>query len=271
MTLTVSAWLREKARPVMAAQAGRAALTFLAELADFQKLMSLKQAELPRGRPLPPVVETAVDAVRQVDSSLTPLAAVAGAAAQEVCNVAAGLGADRVIVNNGGDIALFLGSHAKAVVGLKPPGREDLRGRLHLDSSSGIGGVATSGWAGRSHSPGAADLVSVWAASAALADAAATYIAGACDADGPEVEKKPAQEVDPGSDLGPRMVTVKVGRLSPGQKEKAVSRGLEAAKGLYKSGIIRGCLIDVQGAGAGIDPDNLLEAGYPAGAERVWK
>ena len=264
MTLTVSAWLENEARPVMAAQAGRAALSFLAELADFQKLMALDQARLPRTRSLPPVVEIAIRAVRLVDPSLTPMAAVAGAVAQEVCGVAAGLGADRVIVNNGGDIALHLGPGQEAVVGLKPPGREELCARLILDSGSGVGGVASSGWAGRSHSPGVADLVSVWAASAALADAAATLIAGACQTRGGGVETRPAAQVDPGSDLGQGMVTVRVGRLSRKQKEEAEAQGLEAAQRLQESGIIRGCFIDVQGVGAGIDPDGFLQPGKAA-------
>ncbi len=264
MTLTVSVWLKGKARPVMAAKAGRASLTFLSDLADFKKLMSKEQAGLPRPvpsrpRPLPLVVETAVRAVRAVDPSLTPMAAVAGATAQEVCRVAVDLGADRVIVNNGGDIALYLSGKAKAVVGLRPPGQESLFGRLILEPGSGIGGVATSGWEGRSHSPGVADLVSVWADSAALADAAATLIAGACDVANPEIEKKQASELDPQTDLGRKMVTVKVGRLDGTERETALNKGMAAATRLNESGIIRGCLIDVQGTRAELDPDSILE------------
>ena len=259
MTLTVSAWLKDKPRPVMAAEAGRAALSFLADLADFRNYLARAQADLPRGGSLPRVVETAVNAVRRVDPSLTPLAAVAGAVAEEVCGKAQGLGADRVIVNNGGDIGIYLGPGQEALVGLKPPQQDLLFSKLHLDSGSGVGGVASSGWQGRSHSPGVADLVSIWAETAALADAAATCIAGASGVDSPAVDTARAREIDPGSDLGERRVTVKVGRLTLEEREEALARGMAAAQRLFEAGAIRGCLIDVQGAQGWLDPDSRLE------------
>ncbi len=259
MTLTVSAWLGRRARPVMAARAARAALGFLRDLADFKNLLKLDQIRIPPDRPLPAVVEAAVEAVRQVDPSLTPLAAVAGAVAQEVCREAAGLGADRVIVNNGGDIALYLAQDREAVVGLKPPGGDSLVGKLSLDGRNGVGGVAASGWEGRSHSPGVADLVSIWAGSAALADAAATFVAGACRVDSPAVEKAPANRIDPESDLGEMEVTLSVGRLSQEEKEEAVRQGAVAAGHLLRAGLIRGCLLEVQGQRACLDPGGLFE------------
>ena len=65
-----------------------------------------------------------------------------------------------------------------AVVGLKTIGAEKMAGRLYVRGGSGIGGVASSGWMGRSYSPGVADLVTVWGgSSASVADAAAALIA----------------------------------------------------------------------------------------------
>ena len=54
---------------------------------------------------------------------------------------------------------------------------DEMLGKLCVEDGSGGGGVASSGWAGRSLSPGVADMVTVWAGSAGLADAAATFIA----------------------------------------------------------------------------------------------
>lgn len=260
MTLSVSAWADGLARPVMAAQAAREALRSLAALADFQTLLKKPLADLPPGRNLPPVVAKAVAAVRAVSGGLTPLAAVAGAAADQVADRAAALGADRVIVNNGGDIALRLTGNSRAVVGIKPPQADDLVGRLELAANDGVGGVATSGWQGRSHSLGVADLVCVWAASAALADAAATHLASSCDAAGAAVEQVPARQLDPGSDLGDRPVTVAVGRLNPDQRRAALTAGRRAAEALAPADWFIGCLIEVQGERLVIDPYDLAGA-----------
>lgn len=72
MTLTIAAWQNDEPRPVMAAQAARAALRCLAVLAEFQGYMRRRVRELPAGRPLPPVVERAARACRAIDGGLTP-------------------------------------------------------------------------------------------------------------------------------------------------------------------------------------------------------
>jgi len=260
MTLTVSAWLNGRGMPVIAAKAARTALFCLNALADFQGyLRRTGSPGLPPHRSLPGVVRRASAAAGAVSGDLTPLAAVAGAVADEVATRAAGMGADRVIVNNGGDIALRLRRGRQAVVGLKPPGSDDIMGRLLVKGSTGIGGVASSGWAGRSHSPGVADMVTVWSATAGLADAAATFIAGKTDVDGENIKKLPARELDPMSDLGDMPVTERVDDLSPGQRRRAVGRGAAAAESLYRKGLIRGCLIRVQTDSVLLDPEGFME------------
>ena len=79
--------------------------------------------------------------------------------------------------------------------------------------------------------------------------------------EGRAVEKKPAREVDPKSDLGNRMITVRVGRLDSGEREEALAKGMSQAGRLYESGIIKGCLMEVQGARGLIDPGDLLQPG----------
>ena len=88
-----------------------------------------------------------------------------------------------------------------------------------ISAADQVGGIATSGWKGRSQSLGIADLVTVLAPTAAAADVAATLIANAVWPDDdpkshwPGVHRQPANETAPDSDLGTRLVTVDVDRL----------------------------------------------------------
>ena len=121
---------------------------------------------------------------------ITPMAAVAGAVAEEILGaMTAAANLSRAYVNNGGDIALHLASGEHFVVGMvERPDRPSLFGTATLDSAQPVRGIATSGWRGRSFSLGIADAVTVLADRAAMADAAATIIANAVDLPGhPEV------------------------------------------------------------------------------------
>ena len=102
---------------------------------------------------------------------ITPMAAVAGAVAEEI--LAAMLGAaelDRAYVNDGGDIALHLAADESFTIGLiDRPDRPGLFGRATLSAGDGVRGIATSGWRGRSFSRGIADAVTILAEGAAAA------------------------------------------------------------------------------------------------------
>src|SRR3546814_14798799 len=90
----------------------------------------------------------------------------------------------RAYVNNGGDIAVHLapGESLRAGVVCNPEHPHgDAIAVLH--AAQPARGIATSGWRGRSFSLGIADAVTVLAANAAMADAAATMIANADDVD----------------------------------------------------------------------------------------
>ena len=100
-------------------------------------------------------------------------------------------------------------------------------------------GVATSGWRGRSFSLGVADAVTVLAASAAVADAAATLIANAVDIPGhPAIRRTPACDLDPQSDLGERRVTVAVGPLTADEIDRALASGVAEAELWRDRGLI---------------------------------
>ena len=189
---------------------------------------------------------------------VTAMAAVAGAVADHVLaamTAAAGPGLPRAYVNNGGDIALTLGPEAGFEIGVADdrdvhfsdfmqagyvaqPVTLPVHGQIHLTRASGVGGVATSGWRGRSLSCGIADSVTVLAANAATADVAATLIANAVTVESDQIKRAPASEIDLDSDLGDMLVTVDVGCLSDNDAATALMHGQRLADSLCASGHI---------------------------------
>jgi ApbE superfamily uncharacterized protein (UPF0280 family) len=121
-------------------------------------------------------------------------------------------------------------------------------GRITLHAEDGIGGIATSGRHGRSHSLGIADSVTVLAATAASADAAATLIGNAVDLPGhPGIARQPANTLSPDSDLGNRLVTVDVFPLPAHDVQQALDAGHAAALGMIDAGLIRAAALFLKG------------------------
>jgi ApbE superfamily uncharacterized protein (UPF0280 family) len=185
------------------------------------------------------------------DHFVTPMAAVAGAVADTVSAALREVdGLDAAYVNNRGDIALFVTPRRPLEIGVVTAVREaGIEAGLHVDAASGVGGIATSGWDGRSFSLGIADAVTVLAADAATADVAATLLANAVDTDDPAVSRTPAHDLDPDSDLGSRPVTTAVGPLAPAAVDAALGAGRRLAEDWVREGRILGALIAVQGRG----------------------
>ncbi|MEI6161083.1 MAG: UPF0280 family protein [Roseococcus sp.] len=148
---------------------------------------------------------------------VTPMVAVAGAVAEHVLlAIIAVPGISLAHVNNGGDIALHLSPSSTLRVGLvEDPARPEPSGLAVIRGGDAVRGIATSGWRGRSFSRGIADAVTVLASRAPEADAAASIIANAVDADHPAVARERACDLDPDSDLRDLKVTVGVGELPP--------------------------------------------------------
>ena len=178
---------------------------------------------------------------------ITPMAAVAGSVADEITACLARPGVARAFVNTGGDIALHLAPAESLKVGIVShaylPG---IDGHVTLTARSPVRGIATSGWRGRSFSLGIADSVTVLAATAAAADAAATMIANAVDVDHPAIRRLPACEVKDDSDLGWRLVTVDVGPLPDRLVASALDRGAAKAASLLARGLIVGAALALQ-------------------------
>ena len=181
---------------------------------------------------------------------ITRMAAVAGSVADEILSVmlrSAPL--RRAYVNNGGDIALHLAQDASLNVGIvDDPQAPTLFGGSILKAWHGVGGVATSGWRGRSFSLGIADAATVLAADAARADAAATLVANAIDLpDHPGIMRTPADQIDPQSDLGARAVTRAVAELLGDEIEAALANGVTEAQRLIDEGAIVAASLRLQG------------------------
>lgn len=190
---------------------------------------------------------------------ITPMAAVAGAVAEYVLAGIAEHPVRAAHVNNGGDIAIHLTPGASLRVGLcadLADGRAD--GLALLRHADGVGGVATSGWPGRSFSRGIADAVTVLAPRAADADAAATIIANAVDADHPAVTRRPARSLDPDSDLGDLPVTVAVRPLPLMLAQLALERGARVAERLAGRGVITAALLRLQGESLAVGDMNVM-------------
>jgi len=184
------------------------------------------------------------------DCFITPMAAVAGSVAEEILGAMQSVAQlTRAYVNNGGDIALHLGGDEEFTVGLMDrPDRHGLLRTMMIHADDPIRGIATSGCHGRSFSLGIADAVTVVARTASQADAAATVIANAVDLPGhPAVVRCPANEVQPDSDLGARLVTRGVGKLSEQEIEDALETGSRCARKLLAAGLIEGAALRLSG------------------------
>ena len=188
---------------------------------------------------------------------VTPMVAVAGAVAQELLLAYDRPGINRAWVNNGGDIALHLTPGTSFRIGLlaqierqaqwHDAGGLQVDGKFDVTHESGVRGVATSGWRGRSFSLGIADSVTVLAASCAEADAAASLIANAVNVDVLGIKRMPANQLKDNSDLGNIPVTVDVPQLTPSQASEALLAGRKHAMALLEAGHIQACFITCQG------------------------
>lgn len=184
------------------------------------------------------------------DHVITPMAAVAGAVAEEILGaMLEATNLERAYVNNGGDIALHLSAGERFRIGLVDrPDLPDLVGTAIVEACDTTRGIATSGWHGRSFSLGIADAVTVLAQTASQADAAATIIANAVDLPGhPAIIRCPANEIAPDSDLGARLVTRGVGELSLREIATALDAGADCARALFAAGLINGAALRLQG------------------------
>ena len=237
-------------------------------VARFGTILDELVAELPTLRRSlgqePPLVEGAVArrmahaCSRHVAAApnlfLTPMAAVAGAVADEVlAAMRRGRALSRAYVNDGGDIALYLTPGHRFKVGIVAEvGRPQIAATVTIDAALPVRGIATSGRAthgrgGRSFSLGIADAVTALARDGASADAAATLIANAVTIASPAVERRPARALQADSDLGDLPVVVAVGPLSEDDVSEALEAGQGEAQAMRDAGLIDGAFLSLRG------------------------
>ena len=167
----------------------------------------------------------------------------------------------KAYVNNGGDIALHLAQgHALTLGVVNNVDNPAIDAKVRLDAAMPVRGLATSGWRGRSQSLGIADAVTVFAADAAAADAAATMIANAVNVEHQAISRLPARSVRSDSDLGYLSVTVAVGALPAGRRAEALATGCARARDLQRRGLIHAAYLALQGDTRAVLPaGNLVE------------
>ena len=200
-----------------------------------------------------PLGNKMLESVQSVgDTALTPMAAVAGTIADGVADFLFSRGMPKVIVNNGGDIAVRLVAPHSVRVGLREDVETEVISRvislmLSSENARASFGIATSGLGGRSLTCGIASAATVIAKTASLADAAATAVANASFVDYPGVVRQPAETIDPQTDIPGIPVTVQVQDLDPETRMEAISRSLALAEKLAKQGTILGGMVAVDG------------------------
>ena len=244
MRLVIRAWNKTQPQRSLARRAAEESISYLERIARCRPLLS---------RPWPRIKDLCDDELAQRmitsvktigDSDLTPMAAVAGTIADAVADWLFKRGSTKVIVDNGGDIAIRLARGERATVGVRPQVTSRLISHvIYLDSSRSAWGVTTSGVGGRSLTRGIASAVTVLANNASVADAAATAVANACFVKDKGITQLPAEKVDPNSDIAGMHVTIEVRPLSSDKISIALNAARRKAEYLSQKDVIVGALI----------------------------
>ena len=248
MRMVISVFEKEKPLIDLAREGAHLAILVLEDLANFLPVIKRKVLGLKVKENIPEVVQTMIEATKRMEEpDLTPLASVAGAASDVVADFIFRQRGTKVIVDNGGDIAIRLREGEVAKVGVKT----DIHAArptylFSIDSSMGIGGVATSGLGRRSFTKGIASAATVLSKTAALADAAATVIGNFTNVEDSGIRRSLAERIYPDTDIAGEWVTTGIGSLSAGKIDKAVRNGLSKAYTLCERGLIKGSLVAVK-------------------------
>jgi ApbE superfamily uncharacterized protein (UPF0280 family) len=248
MRLIISAFVGRVPQPQMCMRAGEESFLFLESIARSRKFLGRNFREVQSEIHEPLALKMTESVLAVGDEDLTPMAAVAGTIADAVADFLAHRGMTKVVVDNGGDIAIRLQGDAPVTVGLRPElAKQSISHVIALGPDRSSWGVATSGVGGRSLTRGVASAATTIAVNASLSDAAATSVANASYVEDEQVTQRLAQEVDPHTDITGLPVTVKVGPLTEEKKTQALMRSIRKAEELIERNVILGALVAVQG------------------------
>jgi hypothetical protein len=247
MRLVIEAWVGRIPQRQLCIRAAEEAFLLLERIAQQRRLLSRRYRSVPDGLDDFLVLKM-IRSVLAVDPELTPMAAVAGTISDGVAAFLFRRGMTRVIVNNGGDVAIRAGSDVSVNVGIKPDlTHSAITDIMILGDERSSWGVATSGLEGRSLTQGVASAATIIAGSASVADAAATSIANASYVKDETVIQRPAEELDEQTDIPGVAVTIQAGPFAEEKKDLALSGAMTKAEKLLKKGLIFGAYIVVDG------------------------
>lgn len=222
--------------------------SILGEIREYLPVLKQKAYKIKHTKHLPDVPRKMVEAAKTIDeASLTPMAAVAGSVADAIKEFLQSQRLDFVSVNNGGDISIFnkMGKSLKIDIG-DIQTSESSSYMLNIEHFTNYG-LATSGFGGRSFTLGLADIVTVVAATGALADAAATFICNCTNTESEKVIRRKASEIDPLTDIPEYNVTIRIGNLNKYVIFKALENGLGIAANNKQKKTIYDAIIKIQG------------------------
>ena len=183
---------------------------------------------------------------------ITPMASVAGSISELLLlKVLEKFDVNKIYINNGGDISLYITKNEK--FNFSVGGETNFV--VEYYDTDGFGGIATSGWKGRSFSMGVADSVTVIAEKASIADAAATIICNHIDLENSKkVKKTIANNLYEDTDLNNKLITVSVESLTDAEIRQALSRGKIISENYISKNLIKSVIINLQ--------DNVLILGH---------
>lgn len=254
MKMVISAHMGKIPQKEMAIRAAEQSFTYLERVANHKSLLARHFSEMPEGAEDPLVAEMIKSTVAIGDEDLTPMASVAGTIADAAADFLFERGITRVVVDNGGDVAVRLRGGDPVRVGIRPEiESQRIADVISLDPQTPSWGMATSGLGGRSLTRGVASAATVIARNASIADAAATAIANASYVEDEHVMQRPAAEVDPNTDIAGLPVTIKVGPMSEENKQQALFRAMKRAERLSREGLTLGAFVAVGGSFAMTD------------------
>lgn len=260
MRMFISVFEKGKPLVTLAKEGAHLAMKVLEDLAKFLSVIKKRSRVLEIEEDFPDVVRRMIEATKKMEEAdLTPLAAVAGTTADMVADFIFSRGATKIIVDNGGDVAIRLREGEVARVGIKT----EIEAKqptylISIDPTMGIGGVATSGLGGRSFTKGIASAATVLSQTAAFSDAAATVIGNFTNVEDPNIVRSLAEKIYPDTDIAGEWVTIKVGKLFQEKIEEAFNKGLLKAYSICQKGLIKGALVALQGRAVWTDSLNSL-------------
>jgi len=248
MRLIISSFIGKVPQREMNMDAARYSFETFEKIARARETLSRTYTQIPSQLEEPLVLEMIYSAMAIGDEDLTPMAAVAGTISDAVANYLADRGMTKVIVNNGGDIAIRLQGENSVTVGIRQDVmNHDFSHVIRLGPERTSWGVATSGVGGRSLTRGIASAATLIAGTASVADAAATAVANASFVEDPKVIRYNAEKIDFATDISGIPVTLKVGPLKEETKSLAIKRALTRAEELKERKIILGAFVAVDG------------------------